>query len=80
MQLLLQNQNRTDVLGKILLDSISRNQSDAVAKAVRFALLPNTTALDQSRTPAYKKLAASIGAATAHAMQYARQEVSPQIL
>lgn len=70
VQLLLSNQNRTDQLGGILQNSISQNQSYAVAEAVRFALLPYSdyNAADPANAPAYNMLAANIGAATAYAM------------
>ncbi len=77
LQLLLQNQNSSSLLGAILLNSVSNNQSYAVAEAVRFALLPDSSGgpKDPSRTPGYDTLAANIGAATAYAMHYAAQQV-----
>ncbi|KAK9915641.1 hypothetical protein WJX75_001976 [Coccomyxa subellipsoidea] len=79
LQLLLQYQNTTDQLGAILLKSIGQNQSYAVAEAVRFALIPNSnfSAPDPSLMPAYQTLASNIGAATAYAMHYARQQDYP---
>ncbi|EIE25708.1 hypothetical protein COCSUDRAFT_64791 [Coccomyxa subellipsoidea C-169] len=76
LQLLLQNQNSSNLLGAILLNSVSNNQSYAVAEAVRFALLPDSSGgpKDTSRTPGYDTLAANIGAATAYAMHYAAQQ------
>lgn len=78
VQLLLSNQNRTEQLGRILQNSISRNQSFAVAEAVRFALLPNSgyNSDDPANAPTYNMLAANIGAATAYAMHNAAQLVS----
>lgn len=77
LQLLLQYQSTTDQLGAILLKSIGQNQSYAVAEAVRFALIPNSnfSAPDPSLMPAYQTLASNIGAATAYAMHYARQQI-----
>lgn len=77
LQLLRSNQNSTATLGTILFNSVSQNQSYAVAEAVRFALLPSSDfdAADPVNAPAYLALSANIGAATAYAMHYAAQKV-----
>lgn len=71
------NQNSSATLGTILFNSLSQNQSYAVAEAVRFALLPNSNfnAADPANAQAYQALTVNIGAATAYAMHYASQKV-----